>query len=240
MTKQERAAITRRDLIRSAAVAFDQHGYAQATLNDISKRAGVSTGALHFHFPNKAALAEAVELAAIETLRAVMREAHDSGKPPLQTLSDASYGVLRLLRGNIVFRAGFQLNADLTWESDVDLSSEWHACVRRLVDEAAREGALGRDVTPQDVATTIMATMTGLGHLGHEEPEWLSRRTLAGFWELLMPRIAVTKPTGSPADQPTGGPTDRPATGPADEPTGNLADELAAGARDGEGGAPHP
>ncbi|NEE26311.1 TetR family transcriptional regulator, partial [Streptomyces sp. SID7982] len=60
MTKQERATRTRQALIRSAAVVFEQHGYAQARLVLISSGAGVSTGALHFHFENKAAVAEAV------------------------------------------------------------------------------------------------------------------------------------------------------------------------------------
>ncbi|MGW1223275.1 TetR family transcriptional regulator, partial [Streptomyces californicus] len=48
MTKQERAARTRQALIRSAAAVFEQHGYAQARLAQISSGAGVSTGALHF------------------------------------------------------------------------------------------------------------------------------------------------------------------------------------------------
>ncbi|GHB75398.1 TetR family transcriptional regulator [Streptomyces xanthochromogenes] len=191
MTKQERAVTTRRDLIRSAAVAFDRYGYAQATLSDISRQAGVSTGALHFHFANKAALAEAVEEDATEALRSVVREAYRSRESALQALTDASHGVLRLLRGNIVFRAGFQLNADFTWESGLDLRREWHTCVRRFVDEAAQEGALVDDVVPGDVTVTIMAVMTGYGLLGREEREWFSQRMLTGFWELLLPRIAA-------------------------------------------------
>ncbi|CAM5724103.1 TetR family transcriptional regulator OS=Streptomyces microflavus OX=1919 GN=HUT09_00685 PE=4 SV=1 [Streptomyces microflavus] len=50
MTKQVRAARTRQALIRSAAIVFEQHGYGQARLALISSGAGVSTGALHFHF----------------------------------------------------------------------------------------------------------------------------------------------------------------------------------------------
>lgn len=190
MTKQERAATTRRALIRSAAAAFDQHGYAQATLNGISSHAGVSTGALHFHFANKAALAAAVEAMTAEALHAVVREAHRSRKPALQVLTDTSHGVLRLLRGDIVFRAGFRLNSDFAWTSDLDVRRAWHACVTRLVDEAVRQGELDRGVVARDVAAAVMAATTGFGLLGRDSPEWLSQRTLAGFWELLLPRIA--------------------------------------------------
>ncbi len=57
MSKQERAERTRRALIKSAAAVFEEYGYAQARLALISTGAGVSTGALHFHFENKAAVA---------------------------------------------------------------------------------------------------------------------------------------------------------------------------------------
>ncbi|MFD6492381.1 TetR family transcriptional regulator, partial [Streptomyces sp. NPDC060188] len=52
--KQQRAVRTRDALIRSAAETFESRGYVQAKLAEISSRAGVSAGALHFHFPNKA------------------------------------------------------------------------------------------------------------------------------------------------------------------------------------------
>ncbi|WP_159062215.1 TetR family transcriptional regulator, partial [Streptomyces caniscabiei] len=64
MAKQERAVRTRENLIRSAAEVFDREGYAVASITTISARAGVSNGALHFHFASKAALAEAVAEAA--------------------------------------------------------------------------------------------------------------------------------------------------------------------------------
>lgn len=59
MTKQDRAVRTRLALIRSAAEQFEARGYVRASLAEISAGAGVSSGALHFHFANKAAVAEA-------------------------------------------------------------------------------------------------------------------------------------------------------------------------------------
>ncbi|MFD0381587.1 TetR family transcriptional regulator [Streptomyces stramineus] len=64
---------TRHALIRSAAQAFDQHGYTRAKLSAISAGAGVSSGALHFHFDTKAAMAAAVETEATRTLHAITR-----------------------------------------------------------------------------------------------------------------------------------------------------------------------
>lgn len=194
--RQERALHTRRDLIRSAAVAFEQHGYVQATLADISRQAGVSTGALHFHFENKAAVAAAVEAEACAALRAVIRAAHADRGPALQTLAEASHAMLQLQRRDVVVRAGFQLNCDITRTSAADLRHEWRSCVQQLVEEARAAHALAPDVVPSHAVTTIVAATTGFGILGRESRDWLSRRTLDGFWDLLLPRL--TAPPGQP------------------------------------------
>lgn len=81
MTKQERAARTRRALILSAAEVFDQEGFAPASLTMISSRAGVSNGALHFHFANKNAVAEAVQGEALSVLRQIAHAWPEGPRP---------------------------------------------------------------------------------------------------------------------------------------------------------------
>ena len=74
MVKQVRAARTREALIRAAAEVFAADGYALASLPEISRRAGVSKGALHFHFASKDALAAEVEdVAAARVVRLAER-----------------------------------------------------------------------------------------------------------------------------------------------------------------------
>ncbi|WP_329488591.1 TetR family transcriptional regulator [Kitasatospora sp. NBC_01246] len=70
--KQERAQHTRRALLRAAAGEFDQHGYAGTSLSRVSRAAGVTMGALTFHFPTKASLADAVRADAVELTRAAL------------------------------------------------------------------------------------------------------------------------------------------------------------------------
>jgi AcrR family transcriptional regulator len=48
--KQERAVQTRESLLRAAAEVFDEYGYSGASINRILKRAGLTAGALYFHF----------------------------------------------------------------------------------------------------------------------------------------------------------------------------------------------
>lgn len=66
--KQERAEQTRRALLLAAAEVFDEFGYAGASITRILKRAGVTAGALYFHFGSKEDLAKAVMNSQPDTL----------------------------------------------------------------------------------------------------------------------------------------------------------------------------
>lgn len=201
MTKQERATRTRQALIRSAATVFEQHGYAQARLTLISSGAGVSTGALHFHFDNKAAVAEAVVAEASRGLRdmsGVIRRRTDSA---LQALVDSSHALAERLREDPVSRAGFRLSCDGERASAPDLRLQWHHRVGELLDEAAAAGTLAEDVSREDAAAATVAATAGFEVLGRHDSAWLSPYVLTGFWRLLLPRLAAaaTLPLLDPA-----------------------------------------
>ncbi|RST20331.1 TetR family transcriptional regulator, partial [Streptomyces sp. WAC04770] len=140
--KQVRAARTRQALIRSAAIVFEQHGYAQARLALISSGAGVSTGALHFHFENKAAVAQAVVAEASHGLLAVSSSIRRRTDTALQTLVDTSHALVDLLARDPVTRAGFRLSCDGVRGDEPGLPAQWQRCVGELLDEAAAAGTL--------------------------------------------------------------------------------------------------
>lgn len=58
--KQERAVQTRGRILDAAAEAFAADGYGDVTLLEIAERAGMTKGAVYFHFKNKESLALAV------------------------------------------------------------------------------------------------------------------------------------------------------------------------------------
>lgn len=60
MVQQERAFRTRHVVLEAAAQVFAEHGYATARIADILKIAGVTKGALYFHFDSKETLAKGV------------------------------------------------------------------------------------------------------------------------------------------------------------------------------------
>ena len=60
LTNAEQSQKTRRALLDTARATFTAHGYAAASTGEIVRRAGVTRGALYYHFRDKAALFEAV------------------------------------------------------------------------------------------------------------------------------------------------------------------------------------
>ncbi|MGN5376813.1 TetR family transcriptional regulator [Streptomyces lasalocidi] len=112
MVKQERAARTRQALIVAAAEVFADRGYALATLPAVSKRAGVSAGALHFHFASKEALAREVEGAAADSVEKMAAGCRTSADTLLQSLVNATCRLLAAVSGDPLVRAGFRLSRD--------------------------------------------------------------------------------------------------------------------------------
>ncbi|MGW6568822.1 ScbR family autoregulator-binding transcription factor [Streptomyces sp. NPDC054975] len=189
MAKQDRAVRTRQELIRSAAEAFNRGGFAQSSLTEISSRAGVSNGALHFHFSNKKALGEAVESAAAQTLHHIMGACPVGDLSPLQLLVDTSHILAQRLSDDIVLRAGFQLGNDATWQARVQLWMAWRNWVRFMLTLAAGEGDLAADVTLNDAVSAVTAAVVGFEVLGRADGEWCSQQSVTRFWTLLLPRL---------------------------------------------------
>ncbi|GLX23136.1 TetR family transcriptional regulator [Streptomyces lavendulae subsp. lavendulae] len=204
MVKQERAARTRESLVLAAAEVFAAEGFAAASIAAISERAGVTSGAVQFHFDGKPALARAVEARAARALR---RIAEAEGEPeragaPLKVLVDATYALLELLAADVVVRAGFALGADAAHQSLVDLRGQCRLWAEELMATADRAGLLAEGLAPQDAARVVVAFTAGLKGLGAVEPEWTPRQALARIWAVVLPGIAPGE-NGAATEQET-------------------------------------
>ncbi|MDI3389868.1 ScbR family autoregulator-binding transcription factor [Streptomyces sp. B-S-A8] len=190
MSQQERAARTQSALIRSAAEQFERHGYEKASLNDISSGAGVSRGALHFHFDTKADVADAVENAAARALRDVVDSLPSGDTCALQNLTDLSHSLVKLLLWDVVVRAGFLLSCDAGQRGRADLCRNWQTYVHGLVARAVDEKSLAPGVAPEGVVNAVVTTTVGLVVLSRSEMRWLTDRPLTSFWRVLLPAVA--------------------------------------------------
>jgi AcrR family transcriptional regulator len=191
MVQQERAARTREALIGAAAEVFGRVGFTVASLTAISSRAGVSNGALHFHFASKTDLAGAVEEAALGRLGALMVSGGGGVGGCLQGLVDASHGLVRELGCDVVLRAGFELCGDSARRVEWDVRLYWQRWIEETLLLAKGRGELDGSVDVGGVVTAVVAATVGFEVLGVRDPVWLSRRTMTRFWELLLPRLAA-------------------------------------------------
>ncbi|MFE1291397.1 ScbR family autoregulator-binding transcription factor [Streptomyces sp. NPDC058751] len=200
--RQERALRTRHALLHSAACLFDRYGYAVTKLHDISAGAGVSPGALHFHFENKAAVAAAVETAGADTLWSAGRVAYRANADALQALTDMSQAFARLLRWDVLARASFRLGTDTGRTRKQALDQEWHTCVERLLTEAARNDELAAHVRLTEVTCAVLTATTGIGLQIKDGTEKRAQNALTGFWQVFLPGLA--RPEVAARLKPTG------------------------------------
>ncbi|MFI8962650.1 ScbR family autoregulator-binding transcription factor [Streptomyces sp. NPDC053493] len=188
---QDRAAKTRRQLIRSAAQVFDRGGFAGSSIGQICALARVSQGALHFHFRNKHAVGEAVESTAAEILRCVVGPVPVWHPAPLQLLVDTSHALARRVARDPVLRAGFGLALDPAWPGGASPWQHWREWVRGVLRLARRQGTLASGVDLEGAVSAITAVTAGLDGLGRGPARARSAPSMAPFWRLVLPQLAT-------------------------------------------------
>lgn len=160
MAQQQRAMRTRSLLVHAASTQFDRSGYEGTTLNQINRLAGISMGALTFHFPTKQALAEAVQ----QQGRALVREAVAGvvarPRPALATGIALTLALARLLEDNVEVRAAARLARECP-PSVAPWSADWLPVVRELFHQAQNECGLRRDSDPDALAALAAHLVAG-------------------------------------------------------------------------------
>lgn len=166
--KQERAVLTRGRLLRGAAGEFARQGYAGTSLQDVCHAAGVSMGALTFHFSSKYALAEAVaEAGAAETREAVTQVAKwETG--PLLAVARLTCDLAALLALSPVVRATARLEEELGaavggWRA------VWRPAVGDLLERARMLEELTAGVEADIVAQLTERLLLGAAAVVHAE-----------------------------------------------------------------------
>ncbi|MFJ2739247.1 ScbR family autoregulator-binding transcription factor [Streptomyces sp. NPDC087440] len=187
--KQERAEQTRRDLLYAAAEVFDEFGYAGASITRILKRAGVTAGALYFHFGSKEDLAKAVMSSQPETIAPLLATGG------LQRLIDLTLVWSWQLQRDPLLRAGVRLTneqASMAGMANPDPYEKFRSIMTEFLQEAQEHGELQPGIEPVTVAEFVVAACTGMQMYSHvvSNRTDLPERTHQ-MWNLLLPGIAV-------------------------------------------------
>lgn len=158
MAKQDRAIRTRRAILEAAAMVFEKQGFQAATITDILKVAGVTKGALYFHFQSKEALAHGV----------LSEQGSGPGLQPqpikLQELIDAGSILAHRLRTDHLVRASVRLTLDQQAHG-LDRSGpfrHWSEVNGELLTVAQQRGELLPNVVISDTAELYVGAFAGL------------------------------------------------------------------------------
>ncbi|BCW48720.1 ScbR family autoregulator-binding transcription factor [Arthrobacter sp. StoSoilB13] len=189
---QQRAKDTRLSVIEGAAHVFTEVGYGNASLSDITKRAGVTKGALYFHFTSKRELA----LAVIQEQHALVLAAGAGIVGSNMTALDKIIGLCRMFGRQLLDEAIVQGGIRLTFEAsafDADISGpyqDWIETVEQLLRQAQTEGAVRPTLEPAAFARYLVASFTGVQMVSNV----LTARTdvlrrIDEMWEFMLPAI---------------------------------------------------
>lgn len=188
MAQQERAVRTRRAILEAAAAVFDEHGYEAATIGEVVARAGVTRGALYFHFASKQKLAEGV----------VEEQFNQEPIPPrackLQELVDVGMVLAHMLPRDPLLSAGARLSLgqDAIEGLPGGAIRGWLSRLEKILAEAREQGELLPHIVPADTAWLLSACWMGT----QIQSQKLTGRSdleqrIASLFEHLMPSIAV-------------------------------------------------
>jgi AcrR family transcriptional regulator len=191
---QERAVATRSAIIRAAAGVFEEHGYGGTSIAAVAARAGVTKGALYFHFAAKEDLAVAV-----------IREQHTIGaaddarvgalgRPALETMILICRGFAVQLIDHSVARAGVRLTFEASaFGHDVRQPYvDWTVRLGGLARTATQDGTLRPDLDPEAFARLLVGAYTGVQMVSNivtGRSDVLDR--LGDLWEMLLPGVVA-------------------------------------------------
>jgi TetR/AcrR family acrAB operon transcriptional repressor len=197
-TKAE-AALTRQAILRSALAVFSTRGYGAARLEDVARMAGVTRGAIYWHFQGKPELFQAL----LETYSARVHEVVSASVEKADNFTDVIKGVFSGLLGAIETDRSLQAVVELSLFKTEGLP-ELRAVQRRQAEaaeallqivagvlrRAAASGGLRSDVPPDMAARALLGLVNGILLQWLVNPRafplentapWLSRLFLEGF-----------------------------------------------------------
>ncbi|MEO6702107.1 MAG: ScbR family autoregulator-binding transcription factor [Jatrophihabitantaceae bacterium] len=191
---QQRAVLTRGRVLSAAAEVFARTGFLAASMNDIVDAAGVTKGAVYFHFPSKEALAVAIVEEQFAQwppmVEAVIRNSPDS----LTGIVALTYEVGARFRDDVLVTAGVRLSFERGLVN-ADMPTPfvgWIGQLQAMFGQARRDGLLLPGVMPAAAARALVGGFFGVQHVS----EMLTGRRdlearLDEFWRVFLVGLAA-------------------------------------------------
>ena len=198
---------TRELLLQAAFQEIYRSGFRSADLDAILAAAGVTKGALYYHFDNKEALGYAV-------LDEVMTsDLHQKWVQPLSDAKDPIDALVRIVQSESLKREDVQRGCPL-----LNLSQEmsgldegfrrrtarvyrdWHDAMAEALRQGQKRGIVRNDINANETATFLIAAWEGYVVLGKnsQDPRMMEsgQRSVSGHIESLRPARGLRRVAG--------------------------------------------
>lgn len=169
---REDAEKTRESLLQAAEIVFLRRGLAAATLDEIAQEAGLTRGALYWHFENKEAIFKAMYDRVKQPIDSLFLELTDNTDDPLDGLKAICLHIFSALEEDEHARNVFAIvrmrhdelcRASGTLASDRSAKrAEAHAKFVQLFTQIAKKHPLHDGVTPEFAAIALHSFISGV------------------------------------------------------------------------------
>jgi len=211
---RERGEATRQSLLEAAAHLFDRHGYAGTSISDISRRSGLTSGAVYFHYANKENLARAVVEEHFASWPPLIARITRSAAPALEKIIWMSFEVAKAFRDDILVRAGARL-----WTERQLINGPlpppfvgWITTLAGLLAQAQEEGEVARQIDPHVSATVLVCAFFGTHTVSDAlDGRFLIEEHVTNLWLLFLPGLQSPSDSGELVRRARGSLTDLPA-----------------------------
>ncbi|MFT4191933.1 MAG: TetR family transcriptional regulator [Comamonas sp.] len=197
------AQITRDQLLDAAEHLFQQHGVSRTALQQIAEQAGLTRGAIYWHFKDKAELFNAMmERVRLPFEEIIERLRQDSSHSPLSRLRQILQESFHRIHTDEQTRRVFEIiyhkieiigEIDAVMDRRNDCRREFLAMIENELAQAAASGHIRPDIAPRNAARVLHAMLDGLIFNWLLDPEdqdlvALSRQAYDIFEAGLQPR----------------------------------------------------
>jgi AcrR family transcriptional regulator len=192
--RQARSEETRRKIIAAAVELFGERGYAATGLGDIVERAGMTKGALYYHFDSKEALAAAIGAEGSARLARTFDVITRAAPPALEGIIHGSFLVVDQLQTDPLARVGVRLMRIFAGFGETVSRgySGWLSSMQVDVARARDEGDIRGDVDVVAVADTFVGAIVGGSLLSDATSGGADLRDrVARMFALVLPAIVT-------------------------------------------------
>ncbi|WP_329492795.1 ScbR family autoregulator-binding transcription factor [Kitasatospora herbaricolor] len=209
---QERALRTRAQILGAAAHAFATKGFPAVTVLDVAELAGMTKGAVYFHYPNKEALARAVADEFYQTLNRLADNVAQQNLHPLDAVAQLLTRTALAFRDDLVIQAGARLQIERSLIA-TDLPTPYIGYTRIITDwltqatnnpnpqtTTTNPQTTATNPDPQTTARVLIAAFFGAQHIS-----WIltDRTDITQRVQEILTTILPTTPPTAPTTQPT-------------------------------------